>query len=148
MSEDEIKKRHEEESKQRRLPPIDPVRMFLRTDEKYEDAINKLHDIEVKFYAHENMVADKFRDQNAVIDKLVERMEKQVSFTGHKNSDDIKALDGKMEKIETQLFNKDTGLITQFKESRDWQSNFNRAVIGVFLVSGVVSGIIWLIKTF
>jgi hypothetical protein len=50
-----------------------------------------------------------------------------------------------MEKIETQLFDKDTGLITQFTDTRDWQRWFNRSVIGAFVVSMLSLGV-WLIQ--
>lgn len=118
--------------------PIDPVNMFLRTLDNYDELVNQFHDLEVKFAQHQNDIAERFRDQNATIETLVSRMNGQVSNTGHKNSEDIKDLNTKMEKLDTQLFDEDTGLIKQFVAGR-------RAIYGL-LGTGIISlaGWLWL----
>jgi len=118
----------------------DATFLFIRTDERVEGVEAKQHDIEIQFRDHTNDVAEKFREQNARIEYLITRMDNQVSKTGQENTKSINALDKKMDELSTQLFDKDTGLITQFKATRDWQSNFNKAVIGCFVT--VVAGII------
>ena len=118
----------------------DATFLFIRTDERVEGVEAKQHDIEIQFRDHTNEVAEKFREQNARIEYLITRMDNQVSKTGHENTKSIEALDKKMDNMHTQLFDKDTGLITQFKTTRDWQSNFNKVVIGCFVT--VVAGII------
>lgn len=144
--EDDLTRGNTEEAWRNRIP-IDPVRMFLRTLDDYQDLVAKYHDIEIQLSDHKNFIAEKFRDQNDKIDGLVERMDNQVSKTGHRNSDEIKALNTKMEKLDTQLFDKDTGLISQFVISREWQANFNRVVVGAF-VTGVLGLVVWLVQHF
>jgi hypothetical protein len=139
MRDDEMQKRIAAEEKSNRIP-IDPVRMFLRTLDQYDELMAKFHDLEVKFTQHQNDIAERFRDQNATIEGLVGRMNGQVSNTGHKNSEDIQKLNTKMEKIDTQLFDEDTGLIKQFLAGK-------RAMYGT-MGTGIIALIAWLWQHF
>ncbi len=117
------------------LDPKDPVTLFIRADERIEQVEVSQHDIHIQFRDHKNEIAEKFRDQNAMIQELLKRMDGQVSFTGRKNTEDIGKLTTRMEKIDTQLFDKDTGLISQFVAGK-------RAMYGI-LATGLTALVAW-----
>lgn len=92
----------------------DATYLFIRADERVQSVEADQHDIEIQFRDHKNEIAEKFREQNAMIQELLKRMDGQVSHTGRQNSSDIRELEKKMTRFETQLFDEDTGLIKQF----------------------------------
>lgn len=118
----------------------DATFLFMRTDERMQQVEASQHDIAIQFRDHKNEIAEKFRDQNAMIQELLKRMDGQVSHTGRQNSADIKSLETKMTRFETQLFDEDTGLIKQFIKAK-------RAAYGT-LVAATGSIVAWLIQHF
>jgi predicted nucleic acid-binding Zn-ribbon protein len=122
--------------------PVDPVYLFIRTDEKYEEVRNEVQEI-----------GQRERDLQAHVAKVEERVEKSISYGTHKNTERIGDLDVRLTTAENsisqfnnQINNPETGLFAQNKEIKDLIGEIRRGFIAVVFSGLIVAIILWGIK--
>lgn len=133
----------------------DPVFLFIRSDERLALVESDQSDLANNVTQHKVYIDKKFDEQNGQIDYLIKRMDGQVSKTGHDNTAAIGDLTKQLALVENdvrqlheKLFDKDTGLMKQFENLRDWVSAINKLAMG-FMVTGVAGALIlWAVKHF
>lgn len=131
-------------------PEVDPAKqysathLFLRADERMAQVEAQIHDHGLGL-----------QDARNGLKALEERVNMGVARTGNENRTDIAELKTKVALLERengemkkQLFDKDTGLVTQFNEQRAWQKNFNNSVTTFFIVQLAGGLILWAVKHF
>ena len=129
---------------------LDPQRfypathLFIRADER-------AHALEAAQVDHGKAI----QDLQGQVKAVEERVNLGVARTGNENRADIQDLKTRvalMERehaeIKKQLFDKDTGLIKQFDEHRQWQTNVNNKVTTFFIVQLAGALILWAVKHF
>lgn len=118
--------------------------LFIRADER-------IHAVEAELVTHGKDI----QDAKNALEAVEERVNMGVARTGNENRTDIQDLKTRtalMEKsiadTQTRLFDKDTGLIKQFEDARDWQNNFSKNVTTLFIVQLAGALILWAAKHF
>ncbi len=118
--------------------------LFIRADER-------IHGIEAELVTHGKDIENALNSIKAVED----RVNLGVARTGNENKKDIEGiktavalLERENGELKKQLFDKDTGLVKQFGDLREWVGTFNRNVTTFFIVQVAGALILWAVKHF
>lgn len=124
--------------------PIDPIYLFIRTDEKYEEVRAELHD-----------VRKEQTEQRNTIDRIEKRMDFGVAVTGQKNADELKAhavtLDRlvRTQELEQQrLTGVEKALLHEIGEIKKWLIPIYKGIVAIFFTLVAGGAIIYFLKFF
>lgn len=113
---------------------FDPVHLYVRTDEKYEEIRAEMHDVQIEQ-----------KDMKNTIDRVEKRVDFGVAITGQKNSEELgrQAVDiGKLKQTQEleqlKLTNLEKTLLGEIKEIKSILAPIYKGILAIFftLVTG------------
>lgn len=123
---------------------FDPIHLYIRTDEKYEEVRAQMHDLQIEQ-----------KDQRNNLDRVEKRVDFGVAVTGGKNAEELSkqaivlgTLKQTVDGMNGQINHEESGIFKQIKELKELVSNLYRGILTIFFSTVIAGIIIYAIKFF
>lgn len=123
---------------------FDPIHLYVRTDEKYEEVRAEMHDLHIEL-----------KDLKNNHDRVEKRVDFGVAVTGQKNAEElgrqavvIGTITQTVDGIDAQINHEETGIFKQIKEIKELVSNLYRGILTIFFSTIIAGIIIYALKKF
>lgn len=123
---------------------FDPIYLFIRTDEKYEEVRAEMHDMKLAL-----------KDTINTLERVEKRIDFGVAVTGNKNSDELKLHAVEIDRLkrsyeleQQKLTNVEKTLLNEIGEIKKWLIPIYKGIVAIFFTLVAGGAIIYFLKFF